>query len=157
MSAASKAGSGLFVLVKTSNPGSGAFQDQKLVEGRTLFMKVAAAVKELGDAHIGACGYSNIGAVVGANYPEELAEVRRAVPNAIFLLPGYGAQGGTADDTKAAFNAGGRGAIVSSSRGIIFAYEKLGSGATLEDIRAAMLDAAEKARRDIQGAIEAGA
>lgn len=150
--AASKAGSGLFVLVKTSNPGSGAFQDQRFPDGQTLYMKVAGMVKEIGDAHRGECGYSNIGAVVGANYPEELLEVRKAVPNAVFLVPGYGAQGGTADDVKAAFNAGGRGAIVSSSRGIIFAYEKPGVDATPEAIRAAMLAAAEKARKDIQQA-----
>jgi orotidine-5'-phosphate decarboxylase len=154
--AARKSGSGLFVLVKTSNPGSGAFQDTPLADGRTLFMKVAAAVRDLGQLSVGDCGYSDIGAVVGATYPEELAALRKALPSCIFLLPGYGAQGGTADDVKGAFNQGGYGAIVSSSRGIIFAYEKLGEVAGPDEIRAAMLDAATGARRDIQGAAGAG-
>ena len=148
--AAGKAGCGLFVLVKTSNPGSGAFQDTILKDGRTLFMKVAAAVAELGKSHMGECGYSDIGAVVGATYPHELADLRRALPRSIFLLPGYGAQGGTAEDVKGAFNEGGRGAVVSSSRGIIFAYEKAPGNLSPEQVRGAMLAAAVQAQRDIQ-------
>jgi orotidine-5'-phosphate decarboxylase len=140
----------LFVLVKTSNPGSGVFQDTLLADGRTLFMKVAAAVQDLGRLSVGDCGYSDVGAVVGATYPEELSALRKALPACTFLLPGYGAQGGTAEGVRAAFDKRGYGAIVASSRGIIFAYEKLGEAAGSDEIRAAMLDAAEKARKDIQ-------
>ncbi len=150
--AAEKSGSGLFVLVKTSNPGSGAFQDALLQDGRPLFMRVAVTVKDLGHRCVGDSGYSDVGAVVGATYPEELAALRKSLPNCIFLLPGYGAQGGTADDVKGAFNQGGYGAIVSSSRGIIFAYEKLEEEAGPDKIRSAMLDAALSARREIQRA-----
>jgi orotidine-5'-phosphate decarboxylase len=150
--AASNAGCGLFILVKTSNPGSGAFQDALLKDGSTLFMKVAASVKELGASHLGEWGYSNVGAVVGATYPEELRAIREALPDSIFLLPGYGAQGGTADDVRSAFNRGGRGAIVSSSRGIIFAHERMTGRPSPERIRQAMLEAAVKAQKDIQQA-----
>ncbi|MEX0974335.1 MAG: orotidine-5'-phosphate decarboxylase [Bacillota bacterium] len=148
--AASKAGCGLFVLVKTSNPGSGAFQDTLLADGRPLYMKVAQTVQEIGRAHAGDCGYSDIGAVVGATYPEELAAIRKAMPETIFLVPGYGAQGGTAEDVRDAFNPGGYGAVVSSSRGIIFAYEKLGQDAGMRQIRESMQEAAERAKSDIQ-------
>ncbi|MGE5579994.1 MAG: orotidine-5'-phosphate decarboxylase [Bacillota bacterium] len=151
--AADKAGSGLFVLVKTSNPGSGAFQDTILADGRPLYLKVADAVSELGRSRLGARRYSNIGAVVGATYPEELAAIREAMPETIFLVPGYGAQGGTAEDVRGAFKADGFGAIVSSSRGIIFAYEKLaadGERLDLQQIAASMLLAARRSRDDIQ-------
>jgi orotidine-5'-phosphate decarboxylase len=134
--AAAKAGCGLFVLVKTSNPGSGAFQDTLLSDGRPLYLKVAEVVRDMGRSYVGACGYSDIGAVVGATYPEELAVIRKAMPETTFLVPGYGAQGGTAEDVRGAFNADGYGAVVSSSRGIIFADS--------------MLSAAERAKSDIR-------
>lgn len=151
--AADKAGSGLFVLVKTSNPGSGAFQDTLLADGRPLYLKVADAVSEMGRSRLGSRGYSSIGAVVGATYPEELATIRRAMPETIFLVPGYGAQGGTAEDVRGAFRTDGSGAIVSSSRGIIFAYEKLaasGEKLDLQRIAESMLEAARRSRDDIQ-------
>lgn len=154
--AAQESEAGLFVLVKTSNPGSGAFQDSSQVDGRPLFMKVAAAVKDLGRENLGACGYSNIGAVVGATYPHQLQSLRTALPDSIFLLPGYGAQGGTAGDTVGAFHKGGYGAVVSSSRGIIFAYEKLDERASAEDVGKAVADAAKRARDDIQRAALGG-
>jgi len=149
-SAAGKAGSGLFILVKTSNPGSGAFQDTLLADGRPLYMKVAQSVIDLGSSNVGECGYSNIGAVVGATYPEELAVIRKAMPQTVFLVPGYGAQGGTAEDVRGAFNPDGYGAVVSSSRGIIFAHEKLEGPLTMDDIAESMKKAAGRARDDIR-------
>ncbi|MGL5435798.1 MAG: orotidine-5'-phosphate decarboxylase [Lachnospiraceae bacterium] len=113
---------GLFILVKTSNPSSGEFQDQ-LVNGRPVYELVAEKVVEWGaDCMDGA--YSNVGAVVGATYPEMSAVLRKLMPNTYFLVPGYGAQGGTAADLKPCFNEDGLGAIVNSSRGIIAAYKQ---------------------------------
>ena len=113
---------GLFVLVKTSNPSSGEFQD-KLIDGRPLYELVAEKVVEWGaDCMDG--DYSNVGAVVGATYPEMSKKLRELMPKTFFLVPGYGAQGGTAEDLKHCFNADGFGAVVNSSRGIIAAYKK---------------------------------
>lgn len=148
--AAARAGSGLFILVKTSNPGSGAFQDTLMADGRPLYLKVAEVVKEIGQTSLGECGYSDFGAVVGATYPEELAVLRKAMPNAVFLVPGYGTQGGTAEDARGAFNSDGYGAVVSSSRGIIFAYEKLPEQPGMDGIARSMMEAALWARNDIR-------
>jgi orotidine-5'-phosphate decarboxylase len=123
VNAAKKAGGGLFVLVKTSNPKSGEIQDLP-VEGKPLYLHVAKKVAEWGDGSKGGSGYSAVGAVVGATHPKQAAEIRAALPNAFFLVPGYGAQGATARDLKACFNPDGLGAVVNSSRGIIFAWEK---------------------------------
>lgn len=113
---------GLFVLVKTSNPSSGEFQD-RLIDGRPLYELVAEKVVEWGaDCMDGA--YSNVGAVVGATYPEMSAILRKLMPKTYFLVPGYGAQGGTAKDLKPCFNEDGLGAVVNSSRGIIAAYKQ---------------------------------
>lgn len=113
---------GLFILVKTSNPSSGEFQDQ-LINGKPLYELVAEKVVEWGaDCMDG--DYSNVGAVVGATYPEMSRILRKLMPNTYFLVPGYGAQGGTAEDLKHCFNKDGLGAIVNSSRGIIAAYKK---------------------------------
>ena len=134
---------GLFVLVKTSNPSSGEFQD-KLVDGRPVYELVADKVVEWGaDCMDGA--YSNVGAVVGATYPEMSAILRRLMPNTYFLVPGYGAQGGTAKDLKPCFNEDGLGAIVNSSRGIIAAYKqekyaRFGAEHFAEASRQAVLD-----------------
>lgn len=113
---------GIFVLVKTSNPSSGEFQD-RLIDGRPLYERVAEKVVEWGEAHMGDV-YSNVGAVVGATYPEMSVILRKLMPKTYFLVPGYGAQGGTAKDLKACFNEDGLGAIVNSSRGIIAAYKQ---------------------------------
>ncbi|HAS72692.1 MAG TPA: orotidine-5'-phosphate decarboxylase [Clostridiales bacterium UBA8960] len=113
---------GLFILVKTSNKTSGQIQDLE-VEGEKVYSKVAKIVSTWNDQICGESGYSPIGAVVGATYPSELEALRKLMPKAIFLVPGYGAQGGTASDVVGAFNEDGLGAIVNSSRGIIFAYE----------------------------------
>ena len=113
---------GIFVLVKTSNPSSGEFQD-KLIDGRPLYELVAEKVVEWGNESMDG-NYSNVGAVVGATYPEMSRILRKLMPHTYFLVPGYGAQGGTAEDLRYCFNEDGLGAIVNSSRGIIAAYKK---------------------------------
>lgn len=113
---------GIFVLVKTSNPSSGEFQD-KLVDGRPLYELVAEKVVEWGNECMGD-KYSNVGCVVGATYPEMGKVLRKLMPNTYILVPGYGAQGGKAEDLVHYFNEDGLGAIVNSSRGIIAAYKQ---------------------------------
>lgn len=113
---------GIFVLVKTSNPSSGEFQD-RLIDGRPLYELVAEKVVEWGNMSMDGA-YSNVGAVVGATYPEMSKILRKLMPHTYFLVPGYGAQGGTAADLKHCFNEDGLGAIVNSSRGIIAAYKQ---------------------------------
>jgi len=116
-------GAGIFVLVKTSNPGGGLLQDVNC-GSQPLYWHVAAHVEGLAAATAGESGYGMVGAVVGATYPEQLAELRNSMPHTWFLVPGYGSQGGTAADVAAAFDERGLGAIVNSSRGIIFAHEQ---------------------------------
>ena len=119
---ATERGAGIFVLVKTSNPGSGFLQDLATDDGGTLFERVADLTQSLAARTRGAEPYGSVGAVVGATYPRQLAALRARMPNAWLLIPGFGAQGGTADDVAAGFDPQGLGAIVNSSRGIIFAY-----------------------------------
>ena len=116
---------GLFVLVRTSNPGSGDLQDAKLADGRTFSEMLADKLAVLaGDAKlVGSRGYSSIGAVVGATQPQTMQSLRERLPKSIFLLPGYGAQGATAEMTRAAFK-DGRGALVSASRSILYAHRE---------------------------------
>ncbi len=122
---AEKNGAGLFVLCKTSNPGSDALQEQRCDGSElTIHQRVANEVQDLCSKTIGERGYGVVGAVVGATYPQQLQELRTRMPNSIFLVPGFGAQGGTAANVAPAFDAQGLGAIVNSSRGIIFAYEQ---------------------------------
>jgi orotidine-5'-phosphate decarboxylase len=115
---------GIFVLVKTSNPSSGDFQDLKMEDGNSLYEIVGHLLDSWGANEIGESGYSFIGAVVGATYPKQAEKLRKIMPNNIFLVPGYGAQGGGAEDVKPAFNSDGLGAIINNSRGITFAYER---------------------------------
>lgn len=114
---------GLFVLVKTSNPNSGEVQDI-MVGNERLYEYMGKLVAKWGDAYIGESGYSRIGAVVGATHPEQGKVLRAHMPQTYFLVPGYGAQGATAEDLAGCFNKDGLGAIVNSSRGIIAAYKK---------------------------------
>jgi len=114
---------GIFVLVKTSNPGGGLLQDRE-TEGQTVYARVAQLVTELNSNRLGESGYGPVGAVVGATYPEQLAEMRSAMPNSWILIPGFGAQGGGAADVLAGFDSKGLGAIVNSSRHIIFAHAR---------------------------------
>ncbi|HVK10845.1 MAG TPA: orotidine-5'-phosphate decarboxylase [Gemmataceae bacterium] len=119
---ARQTGRGLFVLVRTSNPGSGQFQDLDC-GGRKFYRHVADAVTAWNSENIGASGFGDVGAVVGATHPAELAELRTAMPGVWFLVPGYGAQGGSAADVAAGFRKDGLGAIVNSSRGITFPFQ----------------------------------
>ncbi|HMC09679.1 MAG TPA: orotidine-5'-phosphate decarboxylase [Pirellulaceae bacterium] len=120
---AQQRGAAIFVLVKTSNPGGKRLQDI-MADGKPLYRHVADYVESLAHQTAGSCGYGSVGAVVGATYPEQLAELRQAMPHTWFLIPGFGAQGGTAKDCAAAFDANGLGAIVNNSRGIVFAHSR---------------------------------
>lgn len=115
---------GIFVLVKTSNPSSGELQDLKLENGKTVYEYMGALVEEWGEGSIGKYGYSDVGAVVGATHHVQAEILRREMPHTFFLIPGYGAQGGTAADLKVCFDKNGRGGIVNSSRGILCAYRQ---------------------------------
>ncbi|MFO0967845.1 MAG: orotidine-5'-phosphate decarboxylase [Gemmataceae bacterium] len=116
------AGAGVFVLVRTSNKGAGLFQDL-MCEGKPVYEHVGAAVSAWSREHRGACGFGDVGAVVGATHPRELARLRAVMPETIFLVPGYGAQGGSAADCAAAFRDDGLGAVVNSSRGITACFK----------------------------------
>jgi len=120
-----KYGKGIFSLVKTSNPSSGDLQDVELKDGGTVYELMGELLDSWGADEVGENGYSFLGAVVGATYPEQAKKLREIMPKSIFLVPGYGAQGGGAEDVKPCFNDDGLGAVVNSSRGIIFAYQKL--------------------------------
>jgi orotidine-5'-phosphate decarboxylase len=120
--AARRDGRGLFVLVRTSNPGAGLFQNLDC-GGRPLYQHVAAAVGGWAKENVGASGLGDVGAVVGATTPAELAVVRRLIPDVWLLVPGYGAQGGAAADLAAAFRPDGLGAVVNSSRGVTFPFQ----------------------------------
>lgn len=114
---------GLFAILKTSNPGSKDFEDQPLqATGRPLCEKIAGVLNELGDGLVGESGYSSIGAVIGATFPEEGRRLRELMPRAWILVPGYGAQGGSAKAAAECFQEDGFGAIVNSSRGITYAF-----------------------------------
>lgn len=144
---------GIFVLVKTSNPSSGEFQDRN-IDGKTLYEIVGEKVHQWGETHMGDCGYSYVGAVVGATYPEVGKIMRDVMPNTYILVPGYGAQGGKGKDLAHFFNKDGLGAIINSSRGIIGAYKqeayaKFGEKNFGEAARAAVIDM----REDIKSAL----
>lgn len=117
-------GRGAFVLVRTSNPGGDAIQQARLEGGQTVAEHVARVIDGLSREHMGDLGYSDLGAVVGATKRSEIASLRALMPRCIFLVPGYGAQGGSAEDVRACFNPDGRGAIITASRSVIFAYER---------------------------------
>jgi orotidine-5'-phosphate decarboxylase len=121
---ATQRGAGIYVLVRTSNPGAGTFQDLR-AESRPVFQHIAEAVEALAASSAGSGPYGSVGAVVGATYPQELADLRRRMPHAPLLVPGYGSQGGSATDAAVAFDSSGLGALVNSSRGIIFAHRRI--------------------------------
>ncbi len=135
---------GIFVLVKTSNPSSGEFQDKE-INGCPLYEIVADKVKEWGEESMDG-DYSNVGAVVGATYPEMGARLRKLMPKTYILVPGYGAQGGSGKDLAGFFNEDGLGAIINSSRGIIAAYKNENYASFGEEGYA---DAARKATEDM--------
>jgi orotidine-5'-phosphate decarboxylase len=150
-------GAGIFVLVKTSNPGGKRFQDI-VAEGRPLYRHVADYVESLAVQTAGSSGFGCVGAVIGATYPAQLAELRQAMPHTWFLIPGFGAQGGTAKECAAAFDPNGLGAIVNNSRGIIFAHarpeykDRFGSGRWQEAVEAATLDMIAQLRAETNAA-----
>ena len=142
---------GIFVLVKTSNPSSGELQDLKLTNGASVYEQMGRMCEQWGEALPGKYGYSGVGAVVGATYPEQLKEMREKAPHTFFLVPGYGAQGGGAQDAKNAFDKNGLGAIINSSRGIMCAWKK--QGLTEDDFAAAARSEALRMKADILSVI----
>ncbi|MDR1753640.1 MAG: orotidine-5'-phosphate decarboxylase [Eubacterium sp.] len=116
----------IFVLLKTSNPSSGELQDLKLENGATVYEHMGKMCAEWGKELPGKYGFSGVGAVVGATYPDQIAKLRNMLPGTFFLIPGYGAQGGKAKDIAAAFFRNGLGGIVNSSRAIMCAYQNEG-------------------------------
>lgn len=143
---------GIFVLCKTSNPSSGEFQD-RLIDGRPLYEHMAEKIEEWGSASMDG-DYSNVGAVVGATYPEMGAKLRKLMPHTYILVPGYGAQGGKGADLVNFFNKDGLGAIVNSSRGIIAAYQQEKYASYGEaNFAAASRAAVEDMLADIRGAL----
>lgn len=143
---------GIFVLVKTSNPSSGELQDMKLDTDETVYEHMGRMCEGWGEELMGEHGYSAVGAVVGATYPEQLKEMREKLSHTFFLVPGYGAQGGGAEDVKYAFDANGLGAIINSSRGIMCAWKNQ-DGMTEDDFAAAARNEAIRMRDEILGTI----
>ena len=142
---------GIFVLVKTSNPSSGELQDLKLENGVSVYEQMGKMCESWGGELPGKYGYSGVGAVVGATYPEQLAEMREKAPHTFFLVPGYGAQGGGAQDAKNAFDKNGLGAIINSSRSIMCAWKK--QGLTEDDFAEAARVEALRMKEDILSVI----
>jgi orotidine-5'-phosphate decarboxylase len=142
--AADRNGKGLFVLVRTSNPGSSMLQDAELADGRTWSEMLADELHTFARSRVGARGYSSVGAVVGATQPDAMASLRRRMPQSIFLLPGYGTQGGTAETARAAFDDDGLGAIVSASRSVLYPDAEPG-----QDWQQAIARAAGEMRNDL--------
>ena len=140
---------GIYVLVKTSNPSSGELQNLCLDGGDSVYLTMGKKCEMWGKSTMGKYGYSGVGAVVGATYPEQLNELRAALPSTFFLVPGYGAQGGGADDVLPAFDGKGLGAVINSSRGIMCAYQKKGRPG--EEFAAAAREEALRMRDEIVG------
>jgi orotidine-5'-phosphate decarboxylase len=137
-------GQGAFALVRTSNPSGDALQALRLADGRSVAEAVADMIASLGAPSIGGSGFSALGAVVGATKSAEIAALRARMPHTIFLVPGYGAQGGTADDVRAAFVRGDQGALITASRSVI--YPQSGGGDWRAAIRAAAAQFAAEIR-----------
>ncbi|MDP6635226.1 MAG: orotidine-5'-phosphate decarboxylase [Phycisphaerae bacterium] len=142
-------GRGIFILVRTSNPSGAVIQDFADASGKKLYQHMADQVAALGQGSVGSSGYSRVGAVVGATYPDEARQLREMMPEQIFLVPGYGAQGATAADCAASFKPDGTGAIVNASRSIIYAYDKNPDA----DWRQAIRQAAQAFATDLAGAV----
>jgi orotidine-5'-phosphate decarboxylase len=145
-------GKGVFVLVKTSNPGSVDLQDQKLAaNGEPLYRSLAKMVDDCGKRVIGESGYSSIGAVVGATFPQEARDLRQLMPRAIILVPGYGAQGGTAEGASACFNSDKRGALVNASRSVIYSHGQ--QNVSIDEFKNVVRLSAQKMSSEIVGAL----
>lgn len=146
-------GKGIFVLTKTSNESSDELQNQPFEGGETLYEAMGRFCEEWGKSLPGKHGYSGVGAVVGATWPDQLKELREMLPNTFFLVPGYGAQGGTADDVRFAFDKNGLGAVVNASRSILCAWKK--QGAAEADYAKAAAEEAVRMRDAIRGRVGA--
>jgi orotidine-5'-phosphate decarboxylase len=143
---------GVFLLLKTSNPSSYEIQDLKLENGELLYLKMAEEIEKLALETSGINGYSFIGAVVGATYPEETKKIRRTLPHSLFLVPGFGMQGGKAEDLGVFFDGNGNGALISSSRSIIYSYmNEKDDWKKIQEIEMShyILEAAKKAKEQI--------
>ena len=140
---------GLFVLVKTSNPGSRDIQDVLTQDGKPLYAHVGGLVSKWGETFIGESGYSSIGAVVGATHPDEAVELRRLMPHTFFLVPGYGAQGGSGKDLQNLWDGDKYGAIVNSSRGITGAYQSGKYSASEREFALAAKEAVLDMKKDL--------
>lgn len=138
---------GIFILVKTSNQSSGDLQDRITEDKLRNYEVVGHLLESWGADEIGDVGYSSIGAVVGATYPDEAARLRKLMPHAYFLVPGYGMQGGRASDVKACFNKDGLGALINSGRDIIFAWKRAGDE---RNFGAAAREAVLKMKKDLR-------
>lgn len=145
-------GKGMYILVRTSNPSAGDFQDLRTDDGHTLYEKVAKKVAAWGEELIGESGYSSVGAVVGATWPEQAAALRQIMPKTLILVPGYGAQGGSADSAAVNFDANGNGAIVNASRSLMCAYRTREDLKPL-DFQQACYDEALRMKKDLNDAI----
>ncbi len=141
---------GIFVLAKTSNPSSGELQD-KLIDGMPIYEYMGNMCEKWGEKLPGKYGYSGVGAVVGATYPKQIAKLREKLPHTFFLIPGYGAQGASAEDISAAFDKRGLGGIVNSSRGIMCAYKK--EGCDERDFAGAAFREAARMKKEIMSII----
>lgn len=150
---AKETGKGMFVLVRTSNPSAVDLLDLKLASGDYFYEKVADLLTELGQDALDANGYGPLGAVVGATWPEQADALRIRLPHAFVLVPGYGAQGGSADGAVRLFDKHGHGAIVNASRSLMLAYQKAGAS-TLEEFDAATRDAVIAMRDDLRAALQ---
>jgi len=128
-------GCGIYALVKTSNPSGAQLQDLDAADGRKIYEVMADFVSEWGADTIGECGYSSVGAVVGATWPQQSTLLRARMPHTPFLVPGYGAQGATGKDLAGCFDANGGGAVVNASRSLLCAHQKKPEMGWLEAVR----------------------
>jgi orotidine-5'-phosphate decarboxylase len=145
-------GKGIFVVLKTSNPGSRDYQDQPLeTTRRPLYETIAQTIRDLGGDLIGDCGYSSVGAVIGATFPEDAASLRALLPRAFILVTGYGAQGASSEGAAACFNRDGLGAIVNSSRGITYSFGD--EGVTKQKFVSSVRENTERMRDEIAAAL----
>ena len=153
-----KYGKGVFILVKTSNPSSGEIQDLKTENGEEIYTKVAQLVEKWGEELRGEYGYSSIAAVVGATYPEQLKQIRETAPHTYFLIPGYGAQGGKAEDIALGFDEKGLGGIINASRSLMCAYKSDRWKAQFDETEYAQATRAEALRmkEELNKAIQGG-
>lgn len=147
-----KGGQGVYILVRTSNPSAGDLQDLVLADGRTVYEAMAEKVSVWGQDLVGQSGYSSVGAVVGATWPRQAEKLRQLMPHSLILVPGYGAQGATAEDAVASFGPDGQGALVNASRSLMLAYKK--HGLPVDEFAAATRREAIAMRDDLRDALK---